>query len=109
MALSTISRRHSFTPCWLVVPIYIPGRFRTGSSPSRTTIASAPYLFCLSFAIDIIVANLRLKNELGILFQFHLCSCSFELFLCLFCRFFFDVFENLLGRRFHYFLRFHES
>ena len=35
--------------CGPVLPMYMPGRFRTGSRPSSTVICSAPYaLFCLS-------------------------------------------------------------
>ena len=43
MELSTISWRQWLTPAWDVVPMYIPGRLRTGSSPSSTTIEEAPY------------------------------------------------------------------
>ena len=43
--LSTISLRHSWSPLLSVEPIYIPGLFLTGSSPSRTWICSAVYAF----------------------------------------------------------------
>ena len=35
-ALSTISHTQCMRPRWSVEPMYIPGRLRTASSPSRT-------------------------------------------------------------------------
>src|SRR5699024_12399800 len=41
--LSTTSQRRWCRPCLPVEPMYMPGRRRTGSSPSSTSICSAPY------------------------------------------------------------------
>ncbi|VWM18330.1 Uncharacterised protein [Collinsella intestinalis] len=46
--LSTISHTRWCKPVELVEPIYIPGRTRTASRPSRTLISLPPYSF--SFA-----------------------------------------------------------
>src|SRR6476620_10773828 len=42
-ALSTISCTRWWRPRSPVEPMYMPGRFRTASSPSRTVIEEAPY------------------------------------------------------------------
>ena len=39
--LSTISQSRWWYPCESVPPMYIAGRFRTGSSPSRTSMSLA--------------------------------------------------------------------
>ena len=41
-ALSTISQMQWWSPAGPVDPMYIPGRLRTGSSPSRTVMSLAP-------------------------------------------------------------------
>jgi len=44
LELSKISQIRWWSPSGPVVPIYIPGRFRTGSRPSRTVIEAASYV-----------------------------------------------------------------
>ena len=41
--LSMISHRQCISPCESVVPMYMPGRLRTASKPSRTARSLAPY------------------------------------------------------------------
>ena len=41
--LSMISHRQCIRPCESVVPMYMPGRLRTASKPSRTARSLAPY------------------------------------------------------------------
>ena len=51
-------------------PMYIPGRLRTGSSPSRTTIFSPPYDldfdFGFGFDFDFFLAMFRGFTRLGV-------------------------------------------
>ncbi len=50
--LSKISQIRWWSPSTPVVPMYIPGRRRTASSPSKTVISSAPYEPFFAFGVS---------------------------------------------------------
>src|SRR5215813_6517414 len=52
MELSTTSNTRWCRPRSAVSPMYIPGRFRTASRPSRTLMFSAPYSDCGGVSVD---------------------------------------------------------
>src|SRR3989344_760260 len=73
MELSTTSQIKWCNPSRPVEPIYIPGRFRTGSNPSKTYISFASYegsfgsflsFFSAIFSISIIHQNRHIYNKL---------------------------------------------
>ena len=64
--LSTTSHIKWCNPSGPVLPIYIPGRFRTGSSPSKTVICSALYSF---WADDVEVMSPMVSTYWGCLME----------------------------------------
>ena len=55
--LSTISHTRWCRPDAEVVPMYMPGRLRTASRPSRTLISLSSYEFVFFFAATVILSH----------------------------------------------------
>ncbi len=60
MELSTTSKIRWWSPFGPVDPMYMPGRFRTGSNPSKTVICCAPYVS--GDFIDVLIRRWGLSN-----------------------------------------------